>query len=214
MTVPCYSAAGVKQVACDVPADVFGLEKTNPRLIKAAYEHYLSNRRVNLAKTKTRGEVRGGRRKPWQQKKLGRARVGSSRNPIWRGGGIAFGPLGIENYSKKLNKKAKSLALRHALSVKRERTLSLKYFTEDGKTATLHKLLYGTLKLERRVLLVGAGIGADSPQRRAARNLPEVELTDLRYLNVFKALNADWLVFTADALEKLKEKEVSPAAGR
>ena len=107
MTLPYYDSSGQKEKAYSVAVEIFAREKTNNNLIKAAYEHYLSARRINLAKTKTRGLVSGGGRKPWRQKGTGRARVGSSRSPIWRGGGITFGPTGSENYAKKLNKKPK-----------------------------------------------------------------------------------------------------------
>ncbi|MYB39843.1 50S ribosomal protein L4 [Candidatus Saccharibacteria bacterium] len=202
MTVPSYTAAGTKQAGCAVPADVFGLKETNHRLVKAAYENYLDKKRANLAKVKTRGLVRGGGRKPWQQKGTGRARVGSIRSPLWRGGGVIFGPTGRESYVKKLNKKAKALALRQALTLKKDRVAVLQALPEDGKTATLDRLLYGKLKLNRRVLLVDAR--TEGPAKRAARNLAEVELIDVNYLNVFRVMNADWLVFTAKALDSLK----------
>ena len=202
MTVPSYTAAGTKQTACAVPADIFGLKETNHRLVKAAYENYLDKKRANLAKVKTRGFVRGGGRKPWQQKGTGKARVGSIRSPLWRGGGVIFGPTGGENYVKKLNKKAKALALRQALTLKKDKVAVLQTLPEDGKTATLNRLLFDKLKLDRRVLLVDGG--AAEPAKRAVRNLAEVELIDVSYLNVFRVMNADWLVFTAKALDNLK----------
>src|SRR5690606_28898865 len=96
---------------------VFGLEVENHELVKQVYVAYLANGRENLAVTKTRGLVSGGGRKPWRQKGTGRARFGSSRVPIWRGGGITFGPTGEENYSQKVHVKAKRLATRQALSM-------------------------------------------------------------------------------------------------
>jgi large subunit ribosomal protein L4 len=96
---------------------VFGVEIKNHELLKSAYVAYLANGRGNLAVTKTRGLVSGGGRKPWRQKGTGRARFGSSRNPIWRGGGIAFGPTGEENYSHKLPVAQKRQAIRQALSI-------------------------------------------------------------------------------------------------
>ena len=82
---------------------VFAVDVPNHELLKIAYEGYLAAGRQVGAKTKTRGDVRGGGKKPWRQKGTGRARFGSSRNPIWRGGGVVFGPLGIENHTKKLS---------------------------------------------------------------------------------------------------------------
>src|SRR5580698_5725607 len=118
MAVATYTKTGTKATTpAKLDKAVFGVDAKNHELLKAAYVAYLANGRGNLAVTKTRGLVSGGGRKPWRQKGTGRARFGSSRNPIWRGGGIAFGPTGEENYSKQLNLKAKRLALRQALSL-------------------------------------------------------------------------------------------------
>src|SRR6202012_2575170 len=97
--------------------DVFGVAAKNHELLKQAYVTYLANGRENLAITKTRGLVSGGGKKPWKQKGTGRARFGSTRNPIWTGGGIVFGPTGEENYIKQLNIKAKRVAIRQALTL-------------------------------------------------------------------------------------------------
>ena len=95
MAVPTYTASGSKAATpAKLDDAVFGVEVTNHRLLRQAYDAYLSNGRENLAIVKTRGLVRGGGKKPWKQKGTGRARFGSSRNPIWRGGGIVFGPTG------------------------------------------------------------------------------------------------------------------------
>src|SRR5246127_593811 len=108
MTAPTYSATGTKASAnTTLPKDIFAVEVKHHELVRQAYDGYLANGRVNLAVTKTRGLVRGGGRKPWRQKGTGNARVGSSRNPIWRGGGITFGPTGHENFSKQLQNKGK-----------------------------------------------------------------------------------------------------------
>src|ERR1044072_2189669 len=100
-----------------LPKEVFAVEVKNHELLKLAYDAYLANARLSSATTKTRGEVRGGGKKPWKQKGTGRARFGSSRNPIWRGGGIVFGPLGIENYTKRISTTQKRVALRQALTL-------------------------------------------------------------------------------------------------
>ncbi len=83
-----------------LPKDIFAVEVPNHELLKLAYDSYLANARLASATTKQRGEVSGGGKKPWKQKGTGRARFGSSRNPIWRGGGVVFGPRGNENYTK------------------------------------------------------------------------------------------------------------------
>ena len=118
MNAPTYSASGQKATSqTTLSKDIFGQEIKNHQLLKDAYDAYLANGRENLAVVKTRGLVSGGGKKPWRQKGTGRARFGSSRNPIWRGGGIVFGPTGNENYTKKLNVKAKRVALKQALIV-------------------------------------------------------------------------------------------------
>src|SRR5574344_596197 len=100
-----------------LPKAVFAVEVPNHELLKLAYDSYLANSRQASATTLQRGEVRGGGKKPWKQKGTGRARFGSSRNPIWRGGGVVFGPRGNENYTKKITTTSKRVAVRQALSL-------------------------------------------------------------------------------------------------
>ena len=118
MAVATFTKTGTKATTpAKLDKAVFGVDITSHDLLKQAYLAYLANGRLNLAVTKTRGDVRGGGKKPWRQKGTGRARFGSSRNPIWRGGGITFGPTGHENYTHKLPTQTKRLAIRQALSV-------------------------------------------------------------------------------------------------
>src|SRR6476661_8284352 len=118
MSVPTFTKSGAKATTpAKLDKAVFAVMPENHELLKLAYSAYLANGRENLAVTKTRGLVSGGGKKPWKQKGTGRARFGSSRVPLWRGGGITFGPTGNENYSHKLNLKAKRQALRQALSL-------------------------------------------------------------------------------------------------
>ena len=99
MSVPTFTKSGAKATTpAKLDKGVFAVMPENHELLKLAYSAYLANGRDNLAVTKTRGLVSGGGKKPWKQKGTGRARFGSSRNPIWRGGGIAFGQTGEENY--------------------------------------------------------------------------------------------------------------------
>ncbi|MCL1930123.1 50S ribosomal protein L4 [Candidatus Saccharibacteria bacterium] len=179
---------------------VFGVEVANHELLKMAYESYLAEKRQVGAKTLKRGEVRGGGRKPWRQKGLGRARFGSSRNPIWRGGGIAFGPSGNENYKKKISKNAKHVALRQALTlVNKAKKIVVADIKVDGKTKTAAKLL-ASLKIEnkRRILVVA---GKNDVVMRSFNNLPNVEVVSPTYLTVFYILNADVIVFDTKAVE-------------
>ena len=201
MAVATYTAAGAKATTpAKLDKAVFGVEVSNHELLKAAYTAYLGNSRPNLAVTKTRGLVRGGGKKPWKQKGTGRARFGSSRNPIWRSGGIVFGPTGLENYTKSLNVKAKRTAVRQALSLASEAgkiTVIADITSKDGKTAVLAKLL-DKIKAERNVLLV---VDKKTPElMRAAQNLANVSVVSAQYLSVYLILNADCMVFSQAAL--------------
>src|ERR1700743_927455 len=139
MAVSTFTASGTKATTpAKLSKEVFGVEVANHQLVRQAYDTYLANGRENLAVVKTRGLVSGGGKKPWKQKGTGRARFGSSRNPIWTGGGIAFGPTGDENYSKQLNIKAKRVAIRQALTLAEQAgkiVVIEDIVSKDGKTA-------------------------------------------------------------------------------
>lgn len=204
MPVATFTKSGTKATtAAKLDNAVFDVAPKNHELLKSAYVAYLANGRENLAKTLKRGEVRGGGKKPWRQKGTGRARVGSSRNPIWRGGGVAFGPSGNENYSKSLNVKAKRLAIRQALSLNAadNRIIVIEDIKlKEAKTGELASLL-AKIGAENRVLLVVENIEPELV--RASGNLPAVKVVQAKYVNVFDALNADRLVITNDALKTI-----------
>lgn len=183
----------------NLPSSVFAVQVPNHELLKLAYDAYLANSRLASATTKQRGEVRGGGKKPWRQKGTGRARFGSIRNPIWRGGGIVFGPRGNENYTKKISKTSKRVALRQALTVKAENVLVSDIKT-TGKTAEVAKFLEDN-KLNRRVLIVAE---KTDELIRATNNISEVLLVSPMYLNVFDLLNADHIVIAPKAIETIE----------
>ncbi|PIZ63385.1 50S ribosomal protein L4 [Candidatus Saccharibacteria bacterium CG_4_10_14_0_2_um_filter_52_9] len=207
MAVATYTKTGTKATAAaKLDKAVFGVETKNHELLKVAYNAYLANSRENLAVVKTRGLVRGGGKKPWTQKGTGRARFGSSRVPIWRGGGITFGPTGNENYSKQLNTKAKRLAIRQALSLAstaNKITVIEDIVSKAGKTADLAKLL-AKIDAERKVLLV---VEQKAPELvRAANNLPGVQVVGAKYVNVYDVLNSDCIVFSQTALKATTDR--------
>lgn len=206
MAVATYTKSGTKATtAVTLDEAVFGVTPSNDELLKLAYVAYLANGRNNLAVTKTRGLVRGGGKKPWQQKGTGRARFGSSRNPIWRSGGIAFGPTGEENYTKSLNVKAKRLAIRQALSLAAtdNRIIVIEDVQlKNAKTTELAALL-AKIGAKQRILL--AVEHKTEPLTRAANNLPLVILTQANYLNVFDIMNADCIVITKAGLEAVNK---------
>lgn len=201
-----YTKAGAKATtAAKLSKAVFDAVPENHALLKQAYVAYLSNGRDNYAVTKTRGLVRGGGKKPWRQKGTGRARFGSSRNPIWRGGGIAFGPTGQENYSKALNVKAKRLAIRQALSLSaqaKKLVVIEDLVSKDGKTAELAKTL-AKIGATRRTLI--AVDHKTDELVRASKNLTDTKLVQAQYLNVYDILNADTIVLTSAALAVVTE---------
>lgn len=211
MSTPTYTASGTKATTpVKLSKEVFGVEVKNHQLLRQAYEAYLANGRSNLAVVKTRGLVRGGGKKPWKQKGTGRARFGSSRNPIWRGGGIVFGPTGEENYTKKISTTSKRVATRQALSLASTsgKLIVLEKLTsKDGKTGDMAKLL-AKVGVTRDVLVV---VETKTPELvNATANLQNVILVSAKYLNVFDIMNADHIVITADAL-KVVETWLKPA---
>lgn len=206
MAVATYTKAGTKAAsAAKLDAAVFAVDTSNHELLKNAYTAYLANSRENHAVTKTRGLVRGGGKKPWKQKGTGRARFGSSRVPIWRGGGITFGPTGQENYSKSLNTKAKRLAIRQALSLanaSNKVSVIESLTSKEGKTSELVSILK-KIDASRNVLLI---VDHKTPELdRAARNIQGTKIVSAHYVNVYDVLNADKVVFTIDALAKTTE---------
>lgn len=204
MAVATYTKSGTKATtAAKLDKEVFGVVPDNHELLKLAYTAYLANGRDNNAVVKTRGLVRGGGKKPWKQKGTGRARFGSSRNPIWRGGGIVFGPTGNENYTKGVNVKAKRLAIRQALTLAAEdnKIIVLEdLVNKGGKTADLAKT-FAKIGATGRILV--ALEHKNDELDRAARNLGDVKLVQATYLNVYDILNADHIVVTEAALKAI-----------
>jgi len=185
-----------------LPKEVFAVDVNNHELLKLAYDSYLANSRSAHPNTKKRGEVSGGGRKPWAQKGTGRARFGSSRNPIWRGGGIAFGPNGSENHMKRLSTTSKRVAVRQALTLANQANkVVVLDFKTTGKTSEAAKFLVDN-KLERKVLLV---VDEKTPQiLRATNNVPNILLIRANYLSVYHILNADKVVLSTKSVAAIK----------
>ena len=182
-------------------ADVFGVEVHNHELLKKAYNAYLANARQASATTKQRGEVRGGGKKPWKQKGTGRARFGSSRNPIWRGGGVVFGPRGNENYTITLPKHEKRTALRQALSLANQAGKLYVLPYEDKVTAKTKDAVAFLEQqgFDRKTLLVAS---KKTPElMRSTNNLQSVLVLNAMYLSVYHILNADHIVLSPEAVE-------------
>jgi len=206
MAVSTYTKSGTKAAtAAKLDKSVFEVMPENHDLLKLAYVAYLANGRENLAVTKTRGLVRGGGRKPWRQKGTGRARFGSTRNPIWRGGGIVFGPTGEENYTKKISVASKRQAIRQALSLANSENRIKVVETLDFK----HKKVAETVKLLTKIEAKGSVLivvnEKDADVEYATRNLQKVKAVQARYLSVYDVLNADAIVIEQPALASVHE---------
>lgn len=187
-----------------LPKEVFAVEVPNHELLKMAYNAYLANSRQASATTKQRGEVSGGGKKPWKQKGTGRARFGSSRNPIWRGGGVVFGPRGNENYKINISKTSKRVALKQALTLANEaKKIVVDSIKTTGKTAEVFSYLKDNDLTKKRVLIVVAE--KTEELMRATNNLPNVLLISANYLNVYHVLNADKIVMNKDSVKVVKE---------
>lgn len=186
-------------MAATLNKEIFDVNVDNHELLKTAYDAYLANSRSAHAKTLKRGEVSGGGKKPWKQKGTGRARFGSTRNPIWRHGGIAGGRTGEENFTKKLSKSAKKVAVKQALSLKNaDKAIIVESISTTGKTKEIAKKLNDLKLADKAVLMV---VDAKAPEvLRATNNLPNVKLVRATYLNVFDILNTDAIIFSETAL--------------
>lgn len=206
MAVATYTKSGTKaSTPVKLDKDIFGLEINNHQLLKEAYLAYLANERPNLAVAKRRGEVRGGGRKPWRQKGTGQARFGSRRNPIWRGGGVAFGPTGYETYAKHLSTKAKRQAIRQALSLAAadDKIVVIETFVcPEGRVKPTIDLL-NKINAKGSILIVVSQ--KDNLVERATHNLPLVKAVQAKYLTVFDVLNADTIIITKKAVEIIND---------
>ncbi len=187
-----------------LPKEVFAVEVPNHQLLKLVYDAFLANGRQSSATTLQRGEVRGGGKKPWKQKGTGRARFGSSRNPIWRGGGIVFGPRGNENYKLKVSKTSKLVALRQALTLASQaKKIVVTDVKTTGKTAEIAKFFEDQkFHKDAKVLIV---VDEKTPElMRATNNLENALLVRATYLNVYYILNADRIVITPAAVKAVE----------
>lgn len=199
--VDVYNMQGKKVSDVELSEAVFGIEP-NENIVHSALVNYLANQRQGTQSTKTRAEVRGGGKKPWRQKGTGRARAGSSRSPIWVGGGTVFGPIGNQNFKLKMNKKSHALALKSALSIKaNEKNIVLVENLTSTKTKEVVKTLEA-LKVDSKALVVLAEENEEFT--RAARNVPFVKVVLANNVSVYDLINATKLVMTVDAAKAVE----------
>ncbi len=195
---------GSEAGSVELASDIFEAPQ-NAVLVREAVNAFLANQRQGTHSTKTRHFVRGGGKKPWKQKGTGRARAGTVRSPLWRGGAIVFGPQ-PRDYREKINRRKRQAALRAVLSSRVEEgkliIVDAIDFGGEPKTRKVAEFL-AKLGVEGRSLIVTDGVNADL--LRAARNIPYVDVTTTGELNVYDAIVNDTLIFTKAAVESLQE---------
>lgn len=194
--------AGEEVGSISLDASVFGIDAHN-QVVFDAVQVEQANARQATAKTKVRHEVSGGGKKPWRQKGTGRARAGSSRSPIWVGGGTVFGPVGNQNYKLSQNKKAHKLALKSALSMKKDDIVvvdEIKF--ADKKTANFVKML-DAIKVASKALVVVEDI--DENLFASCRNVGYVKVVSSDNVSVVDLLNVNTLVMSKASVKAVEE---------
>jgi large subunit ribosomal protein L4 len=204
MQIDVYNQKGEKGKSITLPKEIFGVE-VKESLIHQALIRQLANGRSAIAHTKSRGQVRGGGRKPFRQKGTGRARQGTIRAPHMKGGGVVFGPTNDRTFTIQMPKKQRRRALHMALAAKANdgKIFALdKYEDKDGKTKNFAALLE-KLPVERNVLVVLPS--KEGVLSRVTSNLPNVKSVLVNYLNVHDLVKYDTVCFVGDSVDKTKE---------
>ncbi|MCQ2787045.1 MAG: 50S ribosomal protein L4 [Bacilli bacterium] len=200
LTVDVINASGNKVASVDLNSKIFGV-KVNDHAIYEAVKLHNANKRQATAKTKKRSEVSGGGKKPWRQKGTGRARAGSTRSPIWVGGGTVFGPKGVQNFKLDQNRKAYDLALRSSLTLKANKGLIVLDDMKAKKSKEIAKMMK-SLKVKKGLIVVDKN---SKELTLATRNINNIKLVDVAHLNVYDIMNANHLLITTKALKALEE---------
>ncbi len=201
--VALYDMSGAQIGELELNDSVFGIEP-NKSVMYDFVKMQLANKRVGTSSSKTRAEVSGGGKKPWRQKGTGRARVGSSRNPVWTGGGIAFGPK-PRDYSYRLPRKVRRLAMISALSSKvlgNNIIVVDQLSFDEPKTKQMVATLQA-LNSSKKTLVVTAD--GDPNVSKSARNIPGVKPLRVDFINVYDLLKYDTLLITRDAVARVEE---------
>ena len=200
--VKVFNMSGSEVGSIELNDSIFAVE-VNTHVMHQAVVQYLANKRQGTQSALTRAEVRGGGRKPWRQKGTGRARQGSTRSPQWTGGGVVFAPK-PRDYSFKLNKKVKRLALKSALTTK----------VNDGKFVVVDEINLPEMKTKEMVKVLNnlnvnksLVVPEDTNEKAvvAARNIPTVKTASVSTINVYDILKYDSVVVTKAAVEKIEE---------
>ena len=203
-----YNQEGKEVSKIELNEAIFGLP-WNDDLVHQAVRVAFANQRPVLASTKDRSEVRGGGRKPWRQKGTGRARHGSIRSPLWKGGGVTFGPTSERNFKLKINKKMAQKALITALSGKAKDNEIL--ILEDlklsaPKTKEMAKVMLNFSQIKNALLVISE---PNENVKRAGNNLPNLEIININNLNILDILKYQYVILTKDGIEYLNKKYAS-----
>jgi len=204
MKVKVYNLKGQNAGEIELKDEVFGV-KIKPEVVHQVFVQMTNNQRESWADTKDRGDVSGGGKKPWKQKGTGRARHGSIRSPIWKGGGVTFGPLTERSYKTKINRKTRHLATKMVLSdkAKSENLLVVEDFSfVDAKTKLFANLLKA-LPAKKSYLVLGDGENA-SKVYQMARNLKKVIVERVEDANIMDLLSKEAVLATRSGIARLE----------
>lgn len=204
MTVKVYNQDGKEVGQVDLKAEIFGIEP-NEDVVHQYIVNLLARQRQGNSSTKTRKDVRGGGKKPWRQKGTGRARAGTIRSPLWRGGGTVFGPH-PKDYNSKFPKRMKRLAIQSVLSdkAKSEKIMVIDQFEYDKPKTKAVVNLFTKLDISgKKCLLLDEG--KNQNLILSCRNIPKVKYSRAALANGYDLLNADFVLFTKAGLEKAQE---------
>lgn len=205
MNIPVYNISGKEIETLELDKSVFD-GYVNHSLMHQAVVTYLSNQRKGLASTKTRGEVSGGGKKPWRQKSTGRARVGSTRSPLWRGGGKVFGPK-PHLFKKDLPKKMKALALKSTLNAKlndKEIIVLDSLQFNSQKTKDFFKIVVGLKLANEKVRFIVEKMSDNL--KLGSRNIKDINVEEMDNLTTYGALNCKKIVFTKNSLRGVEDR--------
>jgi len=204
MKTKLYNLSGKATGEVELSENIFGV-KVKPEVVHSVFVAQTNNQRAPWADTKNRGEVSGGGKKPWQQKGTGRARHGSIRSPIWKGGGVTFGPLSVRSYETKINKKIKRLAIKMCFSDKAQNNnlFVVENFDFTNPKTKLFSEFLGVLPEKRKNFLV-LTTGKDDKLVRMTKNLKKVNTMRAEDTNVMALIEKEAVIISADALKKLE----------
>jgi len=201
-----YNENGEVIKEIDLDSRIFEVE-ANEDLLHQAVRTILANRRKPIADTKDRGEVQGGGKKPWRQKGTSRARHGSIRSPLWKGGGVTFGPVKEKNYSLKINKKMKDKALKMVLSLKAKENkifvLEKNLNFENNKTKEAKKFFDNFFKNQPKPKLLIIDSFQNEKATKAINNLPKTKWLKVENLNILDLIDYECLMISEKSIEKL-----------